>query len=184
VLSAEKDEPLVIGHLLACDAVLPLLAPAPTRPARQRFEAEAFPGDARLQVRKAPDPAASGGWARRASPGFVGPVVRGPYLDVEPGRYRVDFSLRLAGQAPPGPVVDLSVRTAQGWRILAHTSLTAEDFAADGGYRTFRLDVDGRHGLNDLDLVVWSRGKAEVWVDCIDLIRVVSPALTAAKGSP
>jgi hypothetical protein len=137
------------------------------------------------------DPAARSGQAR-LSPALAQPlaepfaVVSGPYATVIPGRYRVDFRLKLA-EAPAtdqlAAIVDV-FSYAAGGQVVQHGISAAEfvgrDAAGDQGgasadlsmtgskpYHTFSLEFQTDRLLNDVEFRVLHTGLGALTADTI-----------------
>ncbi len=132
------------------------------------------------------DEAAANGQAR-LSPALAEPlaepiaVVSGPYATVIPGRYRVDFLLRL--DAPPAgeglaAIIDV-FSFAAGGQVAQH-GISLEEFAArdrdasapsglsmteGGGFHTFSLEFQTDRLLNDVEFRVLHTGLGALAVD-------------------
>ncbi len=130
------------------------------------------------------DPAARSGVAR-LSPALAEPlaepfaVVSGPYATVIPGRYRVDFRLKLA-DAPVtddlAAIVDV-FSYAAGGQVVQH-GISAAEFAArdasaalsmtEGGpYHTFSLEFQTDRLLNDVEFRVLHTGLGALAADTV-----------------
>ncbi len=147
------------------------------------------------------DPATRSGQAR-LSPALVEPaaepfaVVSGPYATVIPGRYRVDFRLRLA-DAPAtdqlAAIVDV-FSFAAGGQVVQH-GISAAEFAArdasanqgdasapgglsmtEGGqYHTFSLEFQTDRLLNDVEFRVLHTGLGALAVDTLAVTYLGPP---------
>jgi hypothetical protein len=160
-----------LGHFLVYDEAPPLpdLVRGP-KPHARRFEAEALPAVPHAALASADDPSASGGRFRRAGPEFAGPVVFGPYIPLNPGRYRVDFAVRAEGSPSAGPVGHVDATAFLGARVLAARNLDAEDVQSDGGFRTVSLVFDIDDELDSVEFRLFARGGTALAVDYVDLI--------------
>src|SRR5262249_33090749 len=103
---------------------------------------------------------------------FAGPVVFGPYIPLEPGRYRVDFAVRADGPAGRGPVASLDATAFLGSRVLATRDLGAEDVRGDDGFRTISLLLDVDTELDSVEFPLLSCGGTALAVDYVDLISL------------
>jgi uncharacterized membrane protein len=148
------------------------------------------------------DPATRSGQAR-LSPALAEPpaepfaVVSGPYATVIPGRYRVDFRLRLA-EPPAGEglvgIVDVFSFAAGG--LLAQHGISSEEFAAreaaaepgdasalgglsmtrsGGQYHTFSLEFQTDRLLNDVEFRVLHTGLGALAVDTVAVAYLGPP---------
>ncbi len=134
------------------------------------------------------DPATRSGQARlspaRAEPaGEPFAVVSGPYATVIPGRYRVDFRLRLA-DAPAtdqlAAIVDVFSFTAGG-QVAQHgisaAEFAARDTSAPGEpYHTFSLEFQTDRLLNDVEFRVLHTGLGALAVDTVAVEYLGPPA--------
>lgn len=146
-------------------------------------------------VQTVDDPAARSG-AARLSPALAEPaaepfaVVAGPYATVIPGRYRVDFRLRLA-DAPPtnqlAAIVDVFSHAAGG-QVAQHGISAAEfagrDASAPGGlsmtegegFHTWSLEFQTDRLLNDVEFRVLHTGLGALAVDTVAVEYLGPPA--------
>lgn len=138
-------------------------------------------------VQTVDDPAAAGGQAR-LSPALAEPaaepfaVVAGPYATVIPGRYRVDFRLRLA-DAPStdqlAAIVDV-FSYAAGGQVVQH-GISAAEFAArdsaapEESYHTVSLEFQTDRLLNDVEFRVLHTGLGELAVDTVAVAYLGPP---------
>ncbi|MEI2692560.1 MAG: hypothetical protein V9H69_23690 [Anaerolineae bacterium] len=128
------------------------------------------------------DPAAASGQTR-LSPALAAPpaeplaVVAGPYATVIPGRYRVDFRLKLA-DAPAtdqlAAIIDI-FSYAAGGQVVQHgisaAEFAARDAAASGEpYHTFSLEFQTDRLLNDVEFRVLHTGLGALAVDRVALV--------------
>jgi hypothetical protein len=133
------------------------------------------------------DPAAASG-AARLSPALADPlaepvaVVSGPYATVIPGRYRVDFRLRLAEPpASEGLVSIIDVFSfAAGGQVVQHGISAAEFAARDAAapeepYHTFSLEFQTDRLLNDVEFRVLHTGLGALAVDTVTVERLGPP---------
>lgn len=134
------------------------------------------------------DPAARSGQAR-LSPALADPlaepvaVVSGPYATVIPGRYRVDFRLRLA-EPPAGEglvgIVDV-FSFAAGGQVAQHGISAAEFAARDASapeepYHTWSLEFHTDRLLNDVEFRVLHTGLGALAVDTVAVEYLGPPA--------
>jgi len=142
------------------------------------------------------DPAAASGQAR-LSPALAErlaepvAVVSGPYATVIPGRYRVDYRLRLA-EPPAGEglvgIIDVFSFAAGGQ--MAQHGISTEEFAArdasadlsmtgttgsSGPYHTFSLEFQTDRLLNDVEFRVLHTGLGALAVDTV-AVKYLGPS--------
>ena len=110
-------------------------------------------------------------------------MVAGPYATVIPGRYRVDFRLRLA-DAPPAEqlaaIVDVFSHAAGG-QVAQHGISAAEFAARDASapgepYHTWSLEFQTDRLLNDVEFRVLHTGLGALAVDTVAVEYLDPPA--------
>lgn len=136
------------------------------------YEAESQPTD--LNAPSLPDPAASNGLARRATAESLPAdgktaLVFGPYVRIHPGRYRVEFTLKIGGDTLPGRLATLDVFTHEDGYPRATRDITAADLTAPDQYQRLALDFETDHMLEDVEFRVHYGGQGELWLDRVDL---------------
>ena len=138
--------------------------------APQRFEAEhMLPRDLR-ETTAVEDAQASGGGARVSRPSHTsGFVIFGPWIDLDPGRYRAEVALRLEGAAVPGTAARFSVFTARTRTVVARMTIPVELLRPER-YATFSLPFESEDPLDDVAFRVRTPSDLEVRVDYVDLI--------------
>jgi hypothetical protein len=116
------------------------------------------------------DAQASGALAVMARAGQDPPIYlqHGPYVTMEPGRYRALFHLR-AGQAPPAvhELALLEVATDMGRRLLAQRRLAPTDLPQDS-YAPVEMDFTVPFRC-ELDLRVRYLGGADLYADQVEI---------------
>jgi hypothetical protein len=133
---------------------------------RWRFESEFQPGDGAVSA----DPQASGGRARSAPSDFSGVVVGGPFLFLEPGRYRVEFHIKADAGGTTGVLGEVQINSECGKRIHARRSLPASEFAGGDGYRKVSVVLETDTDLSDCEFRVLAHGKGALYVDQVELV--------------
>src|SRR5262249_47741178 len=118
----------------------------------------------------APDSLAGEGKARFAPANFTGALIHGPYLFLEPGRYRVEFYLRADVGAEDGPVGFVDVSSECGKRVHARRPLAAADFAGPPGYRKITLEFETDVDLSDCEFRLVTSGKVPLYADRVELV--------------
>jgi uncharacterized membrane protein len=123
-----------------------------------RYEAEELPSD--LNGTIVADAQASGGRARLATPaarrddGKTG-LIFGPYTDLPPGAYRVEFSLKVDRNDRAEPVAMLDVFTHKDGGVpRAAKEVLGTDFQAADRYQPFVLEFESDKPLEDLEFRV------------------------------
>ncbi|MEM4723830.1 MAG: DUF2079 domain-containing protein [Candidatus Hadarchaeum sp.] len=141
------------------------------------------------------DPATRSGQAR-LSPALADfpkdplTVVSGPYATVIPGRYRVDFRLRLAEPlVANGLVAIIDVFSYAAGGLLAQHGISAEEFVMrdaaalnnesnitrKGLYHTFSLEFEIDQLLNDVEFRVFHTGLGALAIDTIAITYLAPP---------
>lgn len=121
-----------------------------------------------LTGRMTADRKAGNGWAWYVGPGFKSETAFfGPYVDLEPGRYRVRFRLRTNAREP-GLAGSLRVTGGRGERVFATAPIPAR---GDGGYQDVVLEVLLDPG-EDIEFCGIYSGNGRVWFDHIDYTRL------------
>jgi uncharacterized membrane protein len=148
-----------------------------------KYEAETLRTDFASQNLQ--DDRASEGMARVATPDIPreegkNALTFGPYSPLFPGKYAVNFRLRLAahGKVPDGPVATVDVFSNAAGGALAGRDISASDFTAEGVYQDFPIEVEIRDLLPDLEFRVIYKGVGDLWADVIQVtpISVATPA--------
>ena len=140
----------------------------------RRFEAERmFPNETADRTTRLDDQA-SDGRARAADPDRPdGVITFGPYLRLDPGRYRIEAAIRLQTPSDAAPAAWLNVTTERGRTSHGRVEVPAERLPADGSYGTVSVTIEAPEPLDDFELVVGAYPGVELLVDYIDLIPVL-----------
>jgi hypothetical protein len=160
-----------LAHFLVYHDEPPRLGPPTALPpsAPRRFEAEALPTEAVPAASKVADAEASGGAARRGGAGFAGCLTYSPYLSLPPGRYRVDFALKVDDTAAPARVATLEVTSDGGANVLARQELGGADFPAPGRYACHSLTVEAPDGREQVAFRLLAHGRTGLALDYVEL---------------
>jgi hypothetical protein len=137
---------------------------------RWRFPSESLASWLQGPSAMVADPLASAGKARFAPPGVTNVLVHGPYLFLEPGRYRVEFHARAEVGAETGPAGYVDVSSECGKRVHARRSLDVSDFAGPPGYRKITLELETDVDLSDCEFRLVSIGKVPLYADRVELV--------------
>lgn len=124
---------------------------------------EARSGQARIS--------ATAGGSEDAPPG----LVFGPYATLLPGRYRVEFRLKLLDEGLVGPVATVDVFSYAAGGLLAQRDLDGSDFAASGPYQAFPLEFQTGQLLPDVEFRVGHRGPGALAADTISVTYLGPP---------
>ncbi len=139
----------------------------------QRFEAERMRPSELREETAVEDAQASSGAARVSQPPHEsGFVMFGPWIDLDPGRYRAEVALRLEGPAEPGTVARFSVFAAGTGTLVARMSIPVELLHPDR-YAVFSLPFESDDVLDDVAFRVRAPGGLSLRVDYVDLIPVL-----------
>ncbi len=159
-----------LAHFLVYHDEPPKLAarPAPPPTAPRRFEAEALPSEAGT-ASKVADTTASGGATRHCGAAFARYLSYTPYLTLPPGRYRVDFALKVDDTAAPAPFATLEVTSEGGSNVLARRELGGADFKAPGRYETHSLTVEAADEREQVVFRLLAHGRTGLALDYVEL---------------
>jgi hypothetical protein len=168
-----------IGHFLVFDEWIPYSS-GWVRPGDNyhHHEGEKMSRPDSSEVKTIADPSASAGQARQASAGFQGCMAFGPYLPLPPGRYRVDFALKIDDNTSTDTVATLDAYAFAGQQRLQIRPLSGRDFASANQYQIFSFTFDAEDELDLVEYRVLVPGKTKVTLDYVDVTR-----LTADKTS-
>ena len=151
-----------------------------------RFEAEALPSD--LNAPDLPSEGASEGVARRITPDLVNAsgktaIVFGPYARLYPGRYRVNFLMKLEGNPGSGPLATVDVYShLDGGNPRAAREISAADFTRPGAYQPITLELDLGQTLDDVEFRAMYGGSGELWLDAIEVVPLAVQLPPEAAG--
>jgi hypothetical protein len=160
-----------LSHFLVYDDPgRPLTARQMSPGGRWRYESEFQPSLVPGSGAVAEDPTAGEGKARFAPRGFSGFAVLGPYLLLEPGRYRVEFHVKAGGGEATGTVGRVEVTSQCGKHVHARRPLLGSDLAGREGYHKVSLDLETDVDLWDCEFRVFSEGKADLYIDRVELV--------------
>ena len=108
-----------------------------------------------------------------ARPGVAkaGHLFGGPYLKLEPGHYRVDFSLRGIGAPGQGQFGFLEVYDFASNTFRARQELQEAEVPPTDGFVRHSLEFDIPPGDNKTELRVWWSGNGAVEAGQIALTR-------------
>jgi hypothetical protein len=160
-----------LAHLLVYHDEPPRLTPRPPAPpsAPRRFEAEALPTQARPAASKVADSEASGGAACRCGADFARCLTFSPYLTLPPGRYRVDFALKVDDTAAPAPVATLEITSEGGGNVLARRELDGADIPAPGRYDHHSLFIEAADECEQVTFRLLAHGRTGLALDYVEL---------------
>ena len=140
----------------------------------RRFEAERMTPMQTADRTTRLDEQASGGRARAPDGGRPdGLITFGPYLDLDPGRYRIEAAMRLRTPTDAAPAAWLDVRTERGRVSHGRVDVPATRLPTDGSYTIVSVSFDGVEPLEDLEFRVGAHPEVDLLIDYIDLIPVL-----------
>jgi hypothetical protein len=173
-----------IGHFLVFDEWIPY-SPGAVHPGTNyhRYEGEKMVCPKSDEVTTVADAAASAGFARQASTDFQGCMAFGPYLPLPPGRYRVDFALKIDDNTSNGTVVALDAYAFAGQQRLQIRHLRGRDFSSTNRYQVFSFTFDAKDDLDLVEYRVLVPGGIKLTVDYVDVTRL-SPEKTSEACEP
>ena len=167
-------EPTADAESPSDDALHGSLARAVRSEIPRRFEAERMIPMSLAGDTTRADPRASGGLARGSTP--IRPdhiMFFGPYLSLDPGRYRVEVALRLAAPAAEGNAARFEVAAQRARTIVAAMEVPAVRLPADGTYATAAITIETAERLRDVEFRVIVHEGADLLVDYVDLTPVL-----------
>jgi hypothetical protein len=160
----------VVGHCLVfADDPLPPVETTKYTAFAKRFEGEHLSQLPGAKVQTVAEAGASGGHARRAEQQWKGWVAYGPYVCLPPGRYRIDFAVRIEDHNAPGPLATIDVLDG-GPEPLVKRELSAEDFPLNGKYSVQSLTLNCADDLDFAEFRLWSEGKSAIRLDYVEVI--------------
>lgn len=167
-----RSKHFALGHFLVFDEWVPYRSGA-SRPVEnyRRYEGEQMARLDSAELATVADASASGGQARQATAAFQGYLAYGPYLPLPPGRYRVDFALKIADNSSTQTVAILDASAFGGWQCLQVRPVRGRDFTSPNQYQIFRLNLDVEEELDLVEYRVLLPGKAKVTLDYVDVTR-------------
>ena len=140
----------------------------------RRFEAEWMTPMRTANRTTRLDERASGGRARAADSSRAdGLITFGPYLHLNPGRYRIEAAMRLGTPSEAAPAAWLDVRTERGRVSHGRVDVPAARLPTDGSYTVVSVSFDAVEPLEDLEFRVGAHPEVDLLVDYIDLIPVL-----------
>ena len=140
----------------------------------RRFEAERMTPMQSADRTTRLDGQASGGRARASNSGRPdGLITFGPYLNLDPGRYRVEAAMRLRTPSETTPASWLDIRTRRGQVFHGRVDVPAARLPTDGSYTIVSVSFDAPEPLEDLEFRVGAHPGVDLLVDYIDLIPVL-----------
>ena len=147
---------------------------APSRVRPQRFEAEQMVPLSTADETTRLDARASNHQARANHParddGFV---VLGPWIDLEPGPYRVEVSLRLAVPTDAQHAARVDVTASRARQAIIAREIPTSGLSSDGTYATVAVSFETTEVLHDVEFRVNANPNIELLVDYVDLIPIL-----------
>ena len=116
----------------------------------------------------------------------IGFALFGPYVELEPGNYEVDFEFRVGSSVSPASdefVCKLDVACGFGTDILTRVDVSADQLES-GETRKIALPFSISERTAQLEFRVWSLGKLDFAIAVQRPVRLVSapPSLQGASG--
>ena len=140
----------------------------------RRFEAEWMTPMQTADRTTRLDGQASGGRARAADGDRRdGLITLGPYVNLDPGRYRIEAAMRLRTPSEAAMAAWLDVRSERGQISHGRVDIPASRLPTDGSYAVVSVSVDAVEPLRDLEFIVGAPPGIDLLVDYIDLIPVL-----------
>ena len=140
----------------------------------RRFEAERMTPMQTADRTTRLDEQASGGRARATDSSRAdGAITFGPYLTLDPGRYRIEAAMRLRTPSDAAPAAWLDVRTERGRVSHGRVDIPAARLPTDGSYTTVSVSIESPQPFEDLEFIVGAHPGVDLLVDYIDLTPVL-----------
>ncbi|HWG42019.1 MAG TPA: hypothetical protein VN688_04475 [Gemmataceae bacterium] len=170
-----RPQQFTIGHFLVFDEWLPLRSERaiPTDPYR-RYEGEKMARLDSAEVTNLADASASAGQARQAAASFQGCMAYGPYTPLSPGRYRIDFALKVEDNTSSDAVAMIDSSACGGQQLLQSRMLSGGDFASADQYAVFSITFDAEDELDLVEYRVMTLGKTAVTLDYVEVTRIAA----------
>lgn len=179
-----RSQQFAIGHFLVFDEWIPYRS-SPARPGEKyhRYEGEQMSRLDSPEVMTVADTSASAGQVRQASAAFAGYLAYGPYLPLSPGRYRIDFALKIEDNTSNQTVATIDASAFGGWQTLQVHPLRGSDFTSINQYQIFSLTFDVEEERDLVEYRVFVAGKTKVALDYVEVTRL-SPDRTSEMCEP
>ena len=110
-------------------------------------------------------------------------MAYGPYTMLAPGRYRVDFALKVADNKSSEVVAAIDISAFMGEQVVRTVTLRGCDFSTANKYQPCRLTFETEYELDLVEFRVFVYGKTKVTLDYVDVTRFV-PATTCEACEP
>jgi hypothetical protein len=171
-----RTGPGYLGHVLVFeeDAVDTGVGPS-QQPVRLRLEAEDLDTDVTTEDGHPivhPDATASGNAVRQAPAGFTKFVTRTPYVTLPPGKYRLDWAVRVDDNPATEALAFAGVFAHDTEKVLAARALSGWDFAAVGRFTTQRVTFELAEETDCLQFALISSGRTGLAVDYVELVAL------------
>jgi hypothetical protein len=136
---------------------------------RRHYAASDMPLD--TGERSIEDAASSKGLARFADcdKSVPGALVRGPYQPLERGAYRLLVKLKYDRPRGSGALAEIELRASKTDKPIAARALYLSELGESGRYNPVQLDFK-MPGRDRVDIRIIHTGRADLWVDSIDVI--------------
>jgi uncharacterized membrane protein len=141
-----------------------------------RYEAETLGSD--LDATVVSDPAATGGQARLATPASARAdgktaLAFGPYTDLPPGKYRVEYALKTDRASQSEQVATIDVFTHKDGGVpRAAREILGSEFTSVNTYQLFELEFESDKPLADLEFRVSYAGQGALGFDYVQVTPV------------
>jgi hypothetical protein len=167
-----RSQHFAIGHFLVFDEWIPYCS-GRSGPGENyhRYEGEQMSRVDSAEVATVADASASAGQARQATAVFQGYLAFGPYLPMQPGRYRIDFALKIEDNTSTKTVATVDASAYGGKQTLQVRPLRGRDFTAANQYQVFSLNFDVEEELDLVEYRVLLAGKTKVTLDYVEVTR-------------
>jgi hypothetical protein len=169
-----RSQHFCVGHFLVFDDCIPYQFHGSRQVEKyHRYEGEKLNRLESPEVADREDATASNGLARQASASYQGCMAYGPYTMLAPGRYRIDFALKVADNTSSDIVAAIDSYAFSGEQFLQRSRLRGTDFSRVDEYQIFSLTIEAEEELEMVEYRVIVPGKTTVTLDYVDVKKEV-----------
>jgi hypothetical protein len=174
----------VVGHFLVFEEWIPYQRLEDGQQERyHRYEGEKLHSPPTPEITILDEAAASGGHSRQATASYQGCIAYGPYTFLAPGRYRIDFALKVTDNCSSDVVATIDSCALRGERILQTRTLRGTQFSTANKYQSFDFTIDTEDELDFVEFRVMAAGKTNVTLDYVDVSLLTAEPTSEACES-
>lgn len=179
-----RSQHFSVGHFLVFDDWIPYQSGEGRQLERyHRYEGEKLNRLESAEVATIEESSASNGQCRQATASYQGCMAYGPYTLLAPGRYRVDFALKVADNTSSEVVAMIDSCAFGGEQSLQMRSLRGTDFSKANQYQIFSFTFNAEDELDLVEFRAIVPGKTAVTLDYVDVTRL-TPEKTSEACEP